>query len=137
MQITNFFCYENDAAGLSLDNELSDVLFNNGLINNHGDVGIFARNAQDLSFHSIVVSDNLNHGCFLSHESLDTHSGVVRLLFNGCSFLDNQGYGLYLASPENESPDNSVIGCLFSGNADGAIYVDPNGALYQEGNVFQ
>lgn len=135
--VSNFLCYENNAAGLNLDIKLKHTSFNNGLIKNHGDVGIFVRDSEDLSFHDLVIYNSGSHGCFLSHVEIGANTGVKRLLFEGCSFLDNNGYGLYLASPKSESPDNSAIGCLFSGNTQGAIYIDPNGELYQEGNIFQ
>jgi len=137
IQISNFFCYENGYAGLSFDNDLKNVLFNAGTINNNGDVGIFGRHSKDLNFHSITIVNNQSHGCFLSHESLGTNTGVTRLFFNSCSFIDNNGYGFWLASPVSESPYNVVIGCLFSGNTQGAIELHPDGELYQDGNIFQ
>lgn len=137
IQISNFFCYENNAAGLSLDNELKSVLFNTGIINNNGDVGIFARHSEDLNFNGIVIVNNQSHGCFLSHESVGTSSGVNRLFFNSCSFIDNSGYGFWLASPVSESPNNTVIGCLFSGNTLGPVELDAEGELFQVSNVFQ
>ena len=137
IQVSNFPCYENNAAGLSLDNELKDVLFSDGSIENNGDVGIFARNSEDISFHSLYISDNQSHGCFLSQEAVGTNTGATRLFFDSCSFLDNNGHGLWLASTVDDSPNNAVIGCLFSGNTLAPINIDPGGELYQEANVFQ
>lgn len=137
IQVSSFLCYENNAAGLSLDNELKDVMFSDGSIENNGDVGIFARNSEDISFHSLYISDNQSHGCFLSHETVGTNTGVTRLFFDSCSFIDNDGYGLWLASTVDDSPNNAVIGCLFSGNTLAPINIDPGGQLDQEGNVFQ
>lgn len=137
IMISNFICYENNAAGLSLDVKLKHTSFNNGLIKNQGDVGIFVRDSEDISFHDLVIYNSGDHGCFLSHVEIGSNTGVKRLLFAGCSFLDNNGCGLYLASPKSESPNVSVIGCLFSGNTQAAICIDPNGELYQEGNIFQ
>lgn len=120
-----------------MDVKLKHVSFNNGSLKNHGDVGIFVRDSEDLSFHDLLIYGSGSHGCFLSHQALGTGTGVKRLLFHGCSFLDNDGYGLWLASPASESPNNAAIGCLFSGNTLGTIEIDPNGELYQEANVFQ
>lgn len=136
IQVSNFICYENQAAGLSLDNELRHVMFDNGSLKNNGDVGVFARNSEDLSFHDLIIYDNETDGCFLSHVSLGTDTGVKRCFFVGCSFIDNGRYGLWMASPASESFGNAVIGCLFSGNASGAIEVDPDGELHQEANIF-
>ncbi len=137
IQVSNFMCYENNSAGLSLDNNLREVQFNNGTIQNNGDVGIFARYSEDINFHSLMILNNQNHGCFISHESIGTNTGVTRLFFNSCLFLDNIGYGYYLDSPVSESPYNTVIGCLFSGNTMGAIYLHPDGEINQEANVCQ
>jgi hypothetical protein len=137
IHVSDFFCYDNAAAGLSLDNDLRLVSFCNGLIRNNGTVGIFARDSEDLSFHGLTVCCNLSDGCFLSHQDTIPDTGVRRLYFEGCSFLNNGRYGLWLASPESESPNNVVVACLFSGNCSGAMEIHPEGALYQEGNVFQ
>lgn len=137
IQVSDFFCYDNGAAGLSLDDNLKNVSFSNGTIHGNGDVGIFARYSKDLMFSGLTISQNRSHGCFLSHQSAGTQTGVTRLFFSGCSFIENTGYGLWLASPSNDSPDNSVVGCLFSGNTSGAIQLDPNGILDQESNIFQ
>lgn len=135
--VSDFLCSENGAAGLSLDNKLSYVSFDNGLIRNNGDVGIFIRDSADLSFHGITVSNNQNHGCFMSHNTTGTGTGVERIFFGDSSFLDNIGYGLVLASPVTDSPNNTVIGSLFSGNTLGCINVDPSGALSQSANICQ
>ena len=137
IQVTNFFSCDNQAAGLSLDNDLRYVLFSCGTIRNNGDVGIFARHSKELKFQGLVIANNQNHGCFLSHESLGTGTGVFRLIFNNCSFIENDGYGFWLASPVTESTNNSVIGCLFSENTLDAINLDPDGELYMTGNIFQ
>lgn len=135
--VCDFMCYQNGAAGLSLDIKLKHVSFDNGSVKNNGDVGIFVRDSEDLSFHDLLIYGNGSHGCFLSHHELGTNTGVKRLFFESCSFLDNNGYGFWLGSPASESPGNSVVGCLFSGNTLGAIQIDPEGELYQEANIFQ
>lgn len=135
--VSDFFCNLNQAAGLSLDNDLKQVQFSNGTIRNNGDVGIFARHSKDLKFQNLIISDNQSHGCFLSHTSLGTGTGVHSLIFSSCSFTGNMGYGFVLASPVSESTKISIQGSLFSGNIQGAIKIDPESDLYQTGNVFQ
>lgn len=137
IQVQNFFCYDNDAAGLSLDNDLKNVIFSTGSIKDNGDVGIFARHSKDLKFQGLVIANNQSHGCFLSHTSLGTGTGVTRLTFNSCSFTDNEGYGFWLASPLTESQMISIQGSVFSGNILGSIELIPESNLYQTGNVFQ
>jgi len=137
IQVSNFFCNDNQAAGLSLDNDLKYVMFSVGTIRNNGDVGIFARHSKELKFQSLEIANNQSHGCFLSHESYGTGTGVNRLTFNSCSFIENNGYGYWLATPVSESKNNSVIACLFSGNTQDAIEVPADGALDLTGNIFQ
>lgn len=137
IQVSNFFCYENGSAGLSLDNGLENVVFSAGSILNNGTHGIFALHTTDLTFHGLLIGHNGGDGCFLSHKVAETPAGATRLFFNSCSFIDNGRHGFFLSSPASESPDNAVVGCLFSGNTGDAVKVDPNGELFQQGNVFQ
>lgn len=146
IQVTNFSCYENEAAGLSLDNQVENVIFSDGMVKDNLKPGIFARDSKDLSFNNLMIKNNgindsinFEDGCFLSHNDQITGraSGVTRLFFNGCSFIDNKRNGIWLASSVEQSPDVSVVGCLFSGNGEESIKVHPDGELYQEANVFQ
>lgn len=137
IQVTGFQCMRNGGAGLSLDNNLFDVQFVTGRVESNNDVGIFARSSKDLSFNNLVISKNGSHGCFLSHQQIGNNTGVTRLFFCGCSFLNNNGYGLWLATPSTESPQNVVSGSLFSGNTQDAVNLDSDAILTQAGNVIQ
>jgi hypothetical protein len=146
IQVNNFSCYANEAAGLSLDNQLKEVIFSNGIIEDNLKPGIFVRDSEDISFFNLIIKNNGQHdhihfedGCYLSHDNsiTDRSSGVTRLFFNGCSFIDNKRNGIWLDSPASQSPGNSVIGCLFSGNGEEAIKIHPDGELFQDSNVFQ
>ena len=135
IQITNFQSMQNGYAGLSMDAHLYNVQFVTGRVESNHDVGIFARASKDLVFSNVVIAKNGSHGCFLSHELLGNSTGISRLFFVGSSFLDNNGFGLWLASPASESPNNAVSGSLFSGNSSGAIKLDPKATLTQTGNT--
>ncbi len=134
--ISNILCYENVAAGISLDADLRMVSFDNGIVRDNGTGGIFVRNSSYLSFRDLMVSGNGEDGCFLSHAALGDESGVTQLCFSSCSFFNNSRYGIWLASPESESPGNSLIGCMFFGNGASAVNVHENGFLTQSGCVF-
>jgi hypothetical protein len=139
IQVNNFLSYDNRGAGISLDNKLKYVTFSNGYIKNNKDVGIFVRDSEDLKFHNLMIYGNGNHGVFLAHTEYTPgkaiqDTGVTRLFFSGCSFLNNKGYGLLLASPTKHSPNNTVISSLFSGNKDGGI-MHSNTSFYTSGNV--
>lgn len=137
--VSDFASYENNGGGISLDNSMKGTTFSNGLIKNNKDVGIFARESKDICFFNLTIFGSGNNGCFLSHHEDDLHgtTGVSRCFFSGCSFLDNKGWGLWLASTKAVSPGNVVISSLFSGNTLGAINVDKEGLLDQIGNIFQ
>jgi len=134
--VSSFRCWNNEAAGLSLDNAIRSVIFADGVIDNSGDVGIFARQATEITFTSLVISNSQSHGCFLSHNTDISNSGVRRLFFESCSFLDNNGNGIWLASTAGLSPNNAVSTCFFAGNTMEAIR-DDSGVLDQQGNTFQ
>lgn len=123
IHVSDFICFNNSNAGISLDNKLAQSSFSNGIIRDNRDVGVFVRDARDLAFNNLMVHRNFSHGSFLSHmekkESpgvIEKNTGVKRLFFSGCSFVGNRGYGLQLTSTEDESFGNAVIGCFFADN---------------------
>jgi hypothetical protein len=86
------------------------------------------------------MAENREHGAFLSHakkkedealardgERIDT--GVYRVVFSGCSFLDNREAGIFLAAPAERARGNAVLGSLFSGNAKGPTSEASRGTL--------
>ena len=142
IHVSTFMTYSNSAAGLSLDNQLNNVIFSDGQVRNNGDVGIFVRDSSDLMFSNLEIAGNNADGCFMSHQTDGSGNpisgtGVNRLFFSGCSFLDNNRNGIWLASPTSLSSGNAVSGSLFSGNTDTAIKVDVGGSLDQSGNIIQ
>ncbi len=134
--VTNFMCNNNDhGAGLSLDNELNQVIFSNGLIQGNSDVGIFARHSENMLFSNVIVSNNGNHGAFLSHDGASpSTTGIKSILFTGCSFQDNLGYGIQFASPSIYSNKNAVTGTLFNGNTTGCLTYEA-GSVTEGANV--
>jgi len=135
--VSNFYCYSNHSAGISIDNSLKHAVFNNGIIKNNLDVGIFAREAYDLSFHNLMLAQNRNNGCFISHNNIRPEgTGVNRVFFSGCSFFDNVGWGLWIASSQDLSHGNAVVSSLFSGNTLGPINIDQGGRIGHAGNVY-
>ena len=145
IMVTDFFCYANDSAGLSLDNALRNVTFSNGHIYENHDVGIFARDCRELSFLNLQIYDNKLHAAFLAHRVYDKGhpkadelvpgTGMIDNAFVGCSFRGNVGYGIFFGSIPEESYGNTVQGCVFQGNRDGAFHKVDLKMLQQEGNV--
>ena len=136
LTFSDFFCYQNDGAGLSLDNNLSLVDFHDGEIFENGDVGIFVRESSELTFSNLRITDNQSHGVFAGYnDSLPGPIGVSRLLFSGCSVTDNAGYGFWLAT--TIGTNNTLLGCFFQGNTVDALSVVGGATLALEGNSFQ
>ena len=136
--VSSFLTFENiHGAGISIDNNLRQVFFNSGSVSNNGDVGIFGRDSEEIKFHNLTIAGNASHGVFLSHQSLSTNTGVKRYFFQGCSFFDNSGFGLWLASPASDSPNNTIIGCVFENNTAGCINLDPGATLAQASIICQ
>lgn len=136
--VSNFYCYSNHSAGISIDNSVKHTVFNNGIIKNNLDVGIFARHAYDLSFHNLIIAQNKNNGCFMSHSNIQReNTGVNRVFFTGCSFFDNKGWGLWIASTKDISNGNAVVSSIFSGNTMGPINIDQGGRIGHSGNIYQ
>ncbi|MCK4796028.1 MAG: right-handed parallel beta-helix repeat-containing protein, partial [Spirochaetes bacterium] len=138
VMVSDFFCYNNGCSGLNLDTELKNVIFSDGVIKNNGSYGIHVRNATNLKFHGLKIHDNEDNGCFASHD--ENNKGVHGLYFSNCSFTNNgtseNGCGIYLPSPLQYSDNNYVIGCKFSGHADGNIIMDENAELFQASNIY-
>ena len=134
--MSNFFTYDNiEGAGISLDNKLKQVSFNGGVLKNNRTHGVFARDSEDINFHDLMVFDNIENGVYLHHESPASGTGVKRFFFQGCSIYDHPGYGFWLRSPASDSPNNTIIGCVFENNTLGCIKEDPGALIYQASNI--
>ena len=134
--VKGFFSFENKSAGISLDNNLKHISFSSGSVKNNGDVGIFARSSTDLKFDNILIANNKSSGCFFSNDvSFPFDTGVKRSFFSSCSFLDNGGWGFWMAASADSSPDNTIVSSVFAGNALGAIEIIEGGTLELSGNV--
>lgn len=145
--VSDFNCYENNSAGLSLDNKLKNVTFSNGHIYKNKDCAIFARDCTAVSFRNLHIHDNGEHGAFLAHQvypeghkkenQIVPDSGMHDCSFTSCSFVNNGGYGVCFSSTSEMSSGNAIIGCLFSHNKESAVSDVEDGILIQSGNVEQ
>ncbi len=129
--LRGFQAFDNGSAGISLDNDLSDVLFADGLVRDNGDVGIFVRDSQDLGFRGLSVRDNASYAVFAADAGVDG-TEVSNLSFMGCDFTDNGG-GFWQASSSVSSDGNVLMGSVFRGT--GAEILDSSGLLVQSGNL--
>jgi len=106
--VSDFYCYENNSAGVSLDNKLMNVTFTNGHIYKNKDCGVFARDCIAVNFRNILFRDNGDHGAFLAHQvypkghpkqdEIVPDSGMIDCVFTSCSFIKNGGYGVCFSS---------------------------------------
>ncbi len=133
--VSNFLSYNNSSAGISLDNDLKDVTFNGGHIKQNGKVGIFIRDAENIQFHNLLIDGNGEHGALLANDDTNpATTGVKQLFFQGCSFLNNNGYGLLLTGIlPSDSANNTMIGNMFLNNITGC-FQDTTGTLSQTAN---
>lgn len=143
--VSDFLCYANNAAGLSLDNRLRDITFANGHIYNNQNVGIFARDCDGLYFRNLVIRDNGSFGTFLAHTvypkghpkegKIVPHTGINNSHFSNCSFIDNGGNGIWFVSTPELSKNNSIMGCTFSGNIGPSIRSRTEDMLHVANNL--
>ena len=124
--VTNCNLQNNVAAGISIDNNLVNTVFQGCNVHNNGDVGIFQRWATNITYDSCQVYANGNHGAFLSWNNPVPGTGVINTLFTGCSFNNNVGRGINLDSPATESTGTTVASSTFSGNS-ATPFSGPNG----------
>jgi nitrous oxidase accessory protein NosD len=136
--VSNIISYGNKSAGISLDNELKFVSFNGGHIRNNTKEGIFVRNSADINFHDLMIEGNQQDGAFLANNDQEpADTGVKRIFFQGCSFLNNMWKGLLLTgvSP-SDSVNNVLLGCTFFGNKTGC-FQDDTGTLTTTATICQ
>ena len=133
--VSNFLSYDNSSAGISLDNDLKDVTFKGGHIKHNGKVGVFTRDAENIQFHNLLVKENGEHGAFFANDEINPAiTGVKQLFFQGCSFLNNNGYGLLLTGIlPSDSANNVIVGNMFLNNLTGC-FQDTTGTLTQTAN---
>ena len=132
---TNTSMRNNQAAGISLDNDFRDSIFANCIVDGNGDVGIFMRFSQKIRFNGCAIQNSGSYAAFLSHDEGD--NGVQDVVFSGCHFVNNNG-GIKLASTDDNSKYNAVVSSVFRGNAqNGRLSIDDTeGAiLHQSGNI--
>ena len=111
---TNVSMKNNSSAGISLDNDLSDSIFSNCIVDSNGDVGIFIRFSRELKFNNCTVKNSRNWAVFWGHD--DENNGVFDVMFSNVQFLNNNG-GLFMSSTASaQSANNSVVSCVFRAN---------------------
>ncbi len=143
--VSDFLCYSNIAAGLSMDHRLVDITFSNGQLYENGNVGIFARDANGLNFFNLVIRDSGAMAVFLSHRhyppdhekagEIIADTGIRNCNFSNCSFVNNNGHGINVESNPDLFSNNSAIGCTFSGNIAPSIRCKDARMLSRSNNV--
>jgi hypothetical protein len=120
----------NQAAGISLDNDFREAIFANCILDGNQDVGIFMRFSQGIRFNGCAIRSSGSYAAFLSHD--EAGNGVQDIVFSGCHLLQNNG-GIRLASTEDRSKHNVVVGSVFRGNEqNGRLSIDDSdGAILQ------
>jgi hypothetical protein len=111
----------NRGAGISIDIDFTKNHFLGGILENNGDVGIFARDTNDVLFENLVITNSGNHGAFLAaSEYKDTCAN--RNEFRSVIIEGSKGNGIHISDP---CVGNIVTGnSLFSNNSLGCYYVN-------------
>lgn len=122
----------NRGAGISLDIDFNKNQFINGKLLNNGDVGIFARDTNDVLFENMVINKSGNHGVFLA-ASEHENTCANRNEFRSVSITESRGHGIHVSSPckGNKITGESVI----RKNLMGCYYVNPQTQLASEASV--
>jgi hypothetical protein len=116
--VTNFVAYDCDGAGISLDNSITDTIFSNGIIRNCKDVGVFVRDAIQISFSNLMISGCSSHGIFLG-DNYETKRGPIGITINGCTVRSCGGVAVKNGATilgKHLSLMNSVLGPNKGGN---------------------
>ena len=143
--VSNFYCYANHSAGLSLDNKLKNVTFSQGHITQNQDCGIFARDCHSVRFSNLLIAKNGSHGVFFAHQIYpDGHpkakqivpgTGLHNCALIGCSINENAGYGIAFVSTPALSRGNTIIACSLIANHQSAFGPHTESILTEKSNV--
>ncbi len=105
----------NVCAGISLDNRFVDSVFARCVLEENGDVGVFARNSDRVYFVECSVLDSGQWAFFLAHD--DEGRGIVDSAIVRCVVAGNDG-GVRMASvTAKQSRGNALAGNVFGGNS--------------------
>ncbi|KAL0486858.1 algE1 [Acrasis kona] len=132
--VSNFIVHTNDGAGISLDNDLRDSIFTNGVVRNNDDVGVFIRDVYNLTCSNLIIMNNKSNGIFLG-DNYDTHRGPDCLHFTGCTVRGHGGVGVYNGAPvlgKHLSMQSCVLG---PANLGGNMNLDFNNFTKSKDNV--
>ncbi len=114
----------NLAAGISMDIHFDHNTFDNVLIQDNGDVGIFMRASSDNFFADLRIVGNLSHGIFLAQVE-DVSSCPINNEFKDLSVSSSNGFGFLL--------NNACVGNRLTGRAE--FLKNKNGCIYEGSNV--
>lgn len=122
----------NRGAGISIDIDFNKNRFSGGLLASNGDVGIFARDTNDVIFEKLKITRSGNHGVFLAHaDHPDTCAN--RNEFKSVVIDNSKGHGIHLSSPctGNRVTGNSVI----ENNKNGCFYINSETKMRVDSSV--
>lgn len=127
---------DNDAAGISLDNDFAESVFAECTLERNRSVGVFVRFARALEFRGCLVADSGDWAYFLAHD--DHGRGVFDVTISGGRIAGNRG-GVCMGSvDETQSSATSVIGAVFADNQrDGRANIHTAGSLVRTASIVE
>lgn len=122
----------NRGAGISIDIDFNKNHFLGGLLASNGDVGIFARDTNDVVFENLTITKSGNHGAFLAaSEHPDTCANNNE--FRSVVIEGSKGNGIHISSP---CVGNKVTGSsILTNNSLGCFYINSGTRMEVETSV--
>ncbi|MBC7429083.1 MAG: right-handed parallel beta-helix repeat-containing protein [Bacteriovorax sp.] len=122
----------NRGAGISIDIDFNNNHFLNGVLESNGDVGIFARDTNDVVFEKLLITKSGNHGAFLA-ASEHENTCANRNEFRSVIIEGSRGNGIHISSP---CAGNKVTGnSIFRNNSNGCYFVNYQTKMSVESSV--
>jgi hypothetical protein len=132
---TGLYLHDNDGAGLSLDIDFNNNVFDDAVLARNNDVGIFMRDSADNLFKGLQIRDSGSFGMFLAQVEADATKPAAGNTFVGLvvsrSGRNPAKGGAGMRVNDASCVDNLVDGAQFVGNRDGGIS-EPFPGLVQE-----
>ncbi len=111
----------NRGAGISIDIDFNKNRFVGGILAGNGDVGIFARQTNDVGFENLHIGKSGNHGIFLAAAG-HPNSCANRNEFRSVVIEGSNGHGIHIA---DACVGNKVTGhSILKNNRNGCYYVN-------------
>jgi hypothetical protein len=117
-RFTGLYVHDNDAAGLSFDDEFDSNIVSDAIISDNAKVGVFMRFSHDNQFSNLSIMRSGEHGVFIAHVD-DATTAATGNSFTGLMVGDSAEWAVFVA---NDTNNNTLIsGAQYFGNGSGCV----------------